>query len=130
MRTVHVRAVPREGHKHFCRGGHRFPTAGRTVTISDELYAVLRREELLAVEPADDRVPEPEPLELNDNRFDDRAHNASAAARESVERLKAEKAALEAQGEAERLRKEVDDLKAQLAAKAAKAEKPKADTKG
>ena len=118
-RIVFVRAVPRQGHKMFCRGGHRWPEAGRLVVVTEELLSVLKAERMLAVdlEPMLDGEQQPEAgvLEYLDNRFDDRAWNASAAARAQNEQLRAEKAALEALAENEVLKKQVEEMRARVA---------------
>jgi hypothetical protein len=127
-KVVTVRALPRAGFMAFYRGGHRWPSAmpGRTVRVTEELLAVLRTEEYLAVsEPVGE--PEDKTLEYIDNRNDNRAHNAAAGARVEAERLKAEKAALELVEQNETLRREVEELRAKLAAKASASKPSKAD---
>lgn len=131
-RFVHVRAVPRPGFLAFHRGGHRWPEGGRTVCVTLALLRVLRAERMVLVEPMDEEIhPQPEDgvLDVNDNRFDDRAHNASAAAREQNAQLRARKAALEAELENTKLRAEIAKLeraKAETAAQASKDEAARA----
>ncbi|MGL4442647.1 MAG: hypothetical protein ACRCU1_03410 [Alsobacter sp.] len=120
-KLVKVRALPRPGFKAFFRGGHRWPEEGRVVRVSEELFDVLSKEIMLAKEmPAEGESPEAGVLEYDDNRNDDRAHNASHAQRMENERLKAEKAVLDSAGENERLRAEVEELRLKLSAKAEK----------
>ena len=81
MHTLTVRAMPREGFDRFFRGGHMWPTAGRTVQVTDALYAVLMEEDKLAKDPARGE-PEAEVLDLIDNRAHyDHAWNASRSTR-------------------------------------------------
>jgi hypothetical protein len=117
-RVIKVRSLPRPGFRAFFRGGHRWPVEGRVVRVSDELFAVLAAEDMLAKDPAPEGVePEDGVLQYIDNRGDDRAHNAAYAARVEGERLLKEKAALELEQQNEALRKEVEELRAKVAAK-------------
>jgi hypothetical protein len=122
-RIVGVRALPREKFDAFYRGGHRWPVAGRTVEVTDELFAVLRRELFLSVDLEPEGEPETGVLSLIDNFCGDRAHNAQAETREKMKALEAEKASLEAAAKVAALEAEVLALRA----KVAKPEKPKAE---
>lgn len=116
--VIKVRALPRPGFSAFCRGGHVWPEAGRVVRVTPELYRVLMAESMIAKEPTDEK-PEEGTLEYIDNRGDDRAHNASAAARAEVALLDAEMVAMKAQLEVEEKRIAHAAMAAKLAAKKA-----------
>lgn len=123
-KIVTIQAAP--GRKSFCRGGHRFPEEGRTVEVTEELLAVIDAEPYLKVSDPKGATPEAGILEFIDNYAHDRAHNASAGAREELERVKAETAALRAELELEEAKKARDEVKAALDAKKARDEAKKA----
>lgn len=114
-RVVTVRAMPRPGYPAFWRGGHRWPSEGRTVCVTPELLKVLRSESLLSVDLEPESGPEAGVLELVDNFCGDREHNASAGVREENERLVARAKVLEAAAENERLRAHIARLEREAA---------------
>lgn len=112
-RVVHVRSVPRPGHRAFWRGGHRWPVEGRTVTVETPLLAVLKRETMLAVDLEPSDSPEAGVLAYVDNYAGDREHNDARALREENEQLEARRKNLRAKLENERLKAEVAELEHQ-----------------
>ncbi len=115
---VNVRSFHERG---FCRGGYRWPVAGRTVEVTEALYGVLKAEKLISV---DDR-PSAEMLAAKEDGVLDYVDNAcvdmkASAARQEVAALKAETEALAAELEVKRLKEKKEALMKELA------EQPKA----
>lgn len=137
-RIVNVRALPRQGgFDSFCRGGHRWPSTGKTVTVTEELYRVLKSERMLAIDLDPERHPETDEImnledgvvEHVDNFCGDREWNAGRALRAENELMEKQLENLEARRKNAALKRELARAQADAAADEAEAERFEAELK-